>query len=99
MRSSPPRLFSCRLIYIFTLTFLALIYYFHRQLHQGINVSGRGYNGVSKELIVASVTSENTTWLEEHLPDWDSNVYVANDPKAWLTVPQNKGRESMVYLT
>ena len=96
MRSSAPRLFSCRLIYIFTLTFLALIYYFHRQLHQG--TSGR-HNEVSKELVVASVASDNTTWLEEYLPDWDANVYVADDPTAALTVPENKGREAMAYLT
>ncbi|KMP05232.1 hypothetical protein CIRG_04913 [Coccidioides immitis RMSCC 2394] len=52
-----------------------------------------------KHLVVASLKSDNTSWVGEHLPDWQAKVYVADDPKAQLTVPLNKGRESMVYLT
>lgn len=52
-----------------------------------------------KELVVASVTGDNTAWIAEHLPDWGRSVYVADDPHAPLTVPVNKGREAMVYLT
>ena len=51
------------------------------------------------EMIVASTTSENLTWLGYHLQDWKKNIYVVDDPLAPLTVPQNKGRESMVFLT
>lgn len=43
--------------------------------------------------------SENTTWVHEHLSDWDANVYVMDDPNAKLTVTRNKGRESTAYLT
>lgn len=42
---------------------------------------------------------EDTSWLATHLPDWKQSVYVVDDKKAPLTVPMNKGRESMVYLT
>ncbi|GAP86670.1 hypothetical protein SAMD00023353_2000600 [Rosellinia necatrix] len=51
------------------------------------------------ELVVASVKAENTSWFDTYLPEWHKNVYVADDPGAALTVPRNKGREAMVYLT
>ncbi|KAI1422751.1 hypothetical protein F5Y12DRAFT_600194 [Xylaria sp. FL1777] len=51
------------------------------------------------ELVVASVKAENTTWFHTHLPTWHKNIYVADDAGAALTVPRNKGREAMVYLT
>ncbi|RYC55745.1 hypothetical protein CHU98_g10464 [Xylaria longipes] len=52
------------------------------------------------DLVVASMSKENTTWLHTYLPDnWRKNVYVVDDPTATLTVPENKGHESMVYLT
>lgn len=52
-----------------------------------------------KELVVASIVGEDTSWIEENLPDWGRNVYVTDDPGASLTVPVNKGHEAMVYLT
>ncbi|KAK2746789.1 hypothetical protein FQN57_002831 [Myotisia sp. PD_48] len=54
---------------------------------------------VSKELVVASIKSENTTWVSEELPDWPANIYNVDDPDAKLSVPMNKGREAMAYLT
>ncbi|KAI1114121.1 hypothetical protein F5Y14DRAFT_415532 [Nemania sp. NC0429] len=51
------------------------------------------------ELVVASIKSENTSWIPALLPDWRANIYVADDSRAPLTVPVNKGREAMVYLT
>ncbi|KAI0975907.1 hypothetical protein F4678DRAFT_418979 [Xylaria arbuscula] len=51
------------------------------------------------ELVVASIKAENTSWFHAHLPSWHKNIYVADDPNAALTVPKNKGREAMVYLT
>ncbi|KAI1827600.1 hypothetical protein F4861DRAFT_491919 [Xylaria intraflava] len=51
------------------------------------------------ELVVASVKAENVTWLHAQLPDWHKNIYVADDARAALSVPANKGREAMVYLT
>jgi hypothetical protein len=50
-------------------------------------------------IVVASQESENATWLEEHFPHWEQNIYSVDNPNAPLTVPKNKGRESMVYLT
>jgi hypothetical protein len=50
-------------------------------------------------VVVASQSSENATWLEEYFPQWEKNIYHVDDPSAALTVPKNKGRESMVYLT
>lgn len=50
-------------------------------------------------VVVASQVSENATWLAEYFPQWEQNIYRVDDPKAPLTVPKNKGRESMVYLT
>ena len=51
------------------------------------------------EMVVASMTKENTTWLYDYLLDWKKNIYVVDDPTAALTVPMNKGREAMVFLT
>ncbi|KAK8039615.1 hypothetical protein PG993_008026 [Apiospora rasikravindrae] len=52
------------------------------------------------DVVVASTKSDNTTWFHRHLPpQWQKSIYVVDDPKARLTVPQNKGREAMVYLT
>lgn len=50
-------------------------------------------------VVVASQASENATWLDEYFPQWEKNIYRVDDPHAPLTVPKNKGRESMVYLT
>lgn len=52
-----------------------------------------------KDLVVASMRGDNTSWLTDSLPDWHKSIYVVDDQTAELTVPVNKGRESMVYLT
>ncbi|KAK5654754.1 hypothetical protein OQA88_7079 [Cercophora sp. LCS_1] len=51
------------------------------------------------EIVVASLKSENTSWVQQYLPDWSHSIYVVDDPAAKLTVAKNKGREAMVYLT
>jgi hypothetical protein len=63
--------------------------------------SSRSYAGIgpSKELVVVSLRGEDTSWIREHLPDWNSSIFVVDDPHAKLTVPVNKGREAMAYLT
>ncbi|KAH8724088.1 hypothetical protein GQ44DRAFT_740542 [Phaeosphaeriaceae sp. PMI808] len=50
-------------------------------------------------VVVASQASENVTWLDKYFPQWEKNIYHVDDPNSRLTVPKNKGRESMVYLT
>lgn len=52
-----------------------------------------------KALIVASLQSENTSWVAEQLPEVEPYIYVVDDPTANLTVPRNWGNELMVYLT
>lgn len=62
----------------------------------------QGYGGKKSRrtaVVVASQASENATWLSENFPTWEMNIYRVDDPSAPLTVPKNKGRESMVYLT
>jgi hypothetical protein len=49
-------------------------------------------------LVVASQTTDNTTWLDESFPSWEKSVYLTDAPSN-LIVPANKGWESMVYLT
>jgi hypothetical protein len=53
----------------------------------------------TKSFIVASRKNDDTAWIGENLPDWNLVRYVVDDPKAQYTVPKNKGREAMVYLT
>lgn len=54
---------------------------------------------LKKDLVVASMTKDDTSWLFEYFPDWHKSIYVVDDADAELTVDINKGRESMVYLT
>ncbi|KAI0967688.1 hypothetical protein F4678DRAFT_482994 [Xylaria arbuscula] len=52
------------------------------------------------ELVVASMSRENTTWVYTYLPkNWQKNVYIVDNPTATLTVSENKGHEALVYLT
>lgn len=53
----------------------------------------------SVELVVASTSKEDTAWLPAYFPEWKQSVYVVDDLHAALTVPLNKGHESMVYLS
>lgn len=48
-------------------------------------------------LVVASQKTDNTTWLETAFPSWQKAIYLTDGPSS-LSVPANKGRESMVYL-
>jgi hypothetical protein len=49
-------------------------------------------------VVIATTASENATWLDDYFPQWEKNIYSVGDREAKLKVPQNKGRESMVYL-
>ncbi|KAK4241877.1 hypothetical protein C8A03DRAFT_11876 [Achaetomium macrosporum] len=51
------------------------------------------------EIVVASLKSENTSWVHRYLPGWSRRIYIVDDLSAPLTVPRNKGREAMVYLS
>jgi len=61
--------------------------------------------GVDKIIVMASLESENTSWVAEKLPDWQRAIYIVNpstpvDPSFHeLTIPVNKGHEAMAYLT
>lgn len=48
-------------------------------------------------LVVASQTTDNTTWLRTGFPSWEKAIYLTDAPSN-LSVPVNKGREGMVYL-
>lgn len=50
-------------------------------------------------LVVASIASEDTSWITSNFPSYNVKVYVADDPAATYTVPRNKGREANVFLT
>lgn len=52
------------------------------------------------EVLAATTKLDDTTsWWSNHMPGWMANFYIVDDPKVDLTVPKNKIRESMVYLT
>ena len=42
---------------------------------------------------------EDVSWVQRELPGLPTALYTVDDPSAPLTVPRNKGREAMVYLT
>lgn len=50
--------------------------------------------------VVASQIQDNTTWLAHAFPTWEKAIFLTDgDAPSRLSVPANKGRESMVYLT
>ncbi|KAJ5223276.1 hypothetical protein N7468_007818, partial [Penicillium chermesinum] len=49
-------------------------------------------------VVLGKMSWEDTDWLDEELPEWQHAVYTVNDPNADLTVQENKGKESNVYL-
>ena len=53
----------------------------------------------STRLIVAKIGSEHTNWIQEHLANQETLIYVTDDASAPYTVPKNKGHEAMVILT
>ncbi|KAF2641707.1 hypothetical protein P280DRAFT_283137 [Massarina eburnea CBS 473.64] len=54
----------------------------------------------STTLVIAKVKDDDIKWMEEHLPkDIELSIWVADDPKAPLHPPKNKGHEVMVYLS
>lgn len=53
----------------------------------------------SKILVIPKMKKEDVGWIAEELPDWDTAIYVPDDPKAPLHPPKNKGHEVMIYLT
>jgi hypothetical protein len=50
-------------------------------------------------MVVTRTKEEDTSWISEQLPDWNTAIYVADDPSAPLHPPKNKGHEVMIYLT
>lgn len=46
-------------------------------------------------IVVASQSSDNTTWLDHAFLDWEKKIYITNTPSN-LSVPAKKGREGMV---
>ena len=50
-------------------------------------------------LVVASLKEEDTSWVARELPDIKNAIYTVDDPQAALTVPVNKGHESISYLS
>ncbi|KAI4869223.1 hypothetical protein F4820DRAFT_45227 [Hypoxylon rubiginosum] len=53
------------------------------------------------EIVVASTTQEDPSWVHRFFAHWNPQVYVADNRSATtlLAVPRNKGREAMAYLT
>lgn len=85
-----------------TLAFLALLSILYRAPFTDVppTISEPGpESAFRQEIVVASLSDDDTSWLEKELPGWGRSVYVVNDKTAKLTVPINKGREAMVYLT
>jgi hypothetical protein len=51
------------------------------------------------QIVVGSLQAEDTSWVQKYLPAWSRAIYIVDNRWAPLTVPKNKGREAMVYLT
>ncbi|KAL4914459.1 hypothetical protein BDW62DRAFT_143934 [Aspergillus aurantiobrunneus] len=71
----------------------------NRDPHSGQATPARQSAPIRKSMVVASMKNDDVSWLHKFFSDWHKNIYVVDDKTAQLTVAQNKGRESMVYLT
>lgn len=58
----------------------------------------QGHASADVAMVVASQSGDDTSWLDFFV-DWPKHIYVTDDPSSNLTVPANKGREGMAYLT
>ncbi|RSL48328.1 hypothetical protein CDV31_003364 [Fusarium ambrosium] len=91
----------------FVILFLILFYFRDDLLPPSSNSRSHAYDTSTTlrlgdndvEMVVASMKHENVSWLDHYLPEWKKNIYVVDDNRAKLTVPMNKGREAMVFLT
>lgn len=64
-----------------------------------VPLSHQDVPGVTKAFVVSSMKKDDTKWIPELFRTWKAYRYVTDDPSAEYTVPKNKGREAMVYLT
>jgi hypothetical protein len=54
----------------------------------------------SRILVVAKTMEEDTTWIQQELPELQTAIYEVDNPEPGeYRVPHNKGHEAMVYLT
>ena len=60
------------------------------------NPLGEAYR---RAMVVPRMQEENIEWMSEQLPGLDVTIYVANNARAQLHPPKNKGHEVMVYFT
>ncbi|SLM34440.1 Protein of unknown function DUF3431 [Lasallia pustulata] len=65
--------------------------------HPG-NVKAPGSN-YSHVVVVPRMQEDDIGWMKKELSDIEFIVYAADDPKALLHPPKNKGHEVMIYLT
>ena len=103
-RSATARLLHAVILLFVLTTIYHLLPWFKSRHHTQVPVASHLQEvpvpkTISKRLVVASRKSDDTTWIGRRLPDWPVSRYIVDDPNAELTVPVNKGRESMVYLT
>lgn len=53
----------------------------------------------TQTIVVASTSSEDTSWIARELPNMNHAIYKADDGNAPFHPPMNKGHESLMYLT
>lgn len=56
----------------------------------------------TKTIVIASLKSDDTTWIHRTYPNLDKYIYLLDAPALLsnaLAVPANRGREAMAYLT
>lgn len=52
-----------------------------------------------KAIVMGKLSKEDTSWVHEELPDWETHIYTVDNQSASLHTAVNKGREAMPYLT
>ena len=52
-----------------------------------------------RAMVVARMQDDDVAWMSEYLKGTDLTIYVANDAKARLHPPKNKGHEVIIYLS
>ena len=57
------------------------------------------WSNYSRTMVIPRMQEDDIAWISKELPGLDVSVHVADDPKASLHPPKNKGHEVMIYLT
>lgn len=106
---------QCRLLFTFICLFLILgiihLRSSYQSKHSVVRIANSSSHDFSpglakpasepytKTIVMARLKSDDISWVYNELEGFNTSIYTVDDDLATPSVPQNKGREAMAYLT